>query len=69
MNSEAVDSLYITKFIESNRLSNEELSERYYQEMISWLDKFVSYFSCTKETSSYKHITYKRIYEVIKPIE
>ncbi|MDC4143778.1 hypothetical protein K3F58_18255, partial [Acinetobacter nosocomialis] len=69
MNSEAVDSLYITKFIESNGLSNEELSERYYQEMISWLYKFVSYFSCSKETSSYKHITYKRIYEVIKPIE
>ncbi|MDC4429599.1 hypothetical protein NQ647_11565 [Acinetobacter baumannii] len=69
MNSEAVDSLYITKFIESNRLSNEEVSEPYYQDMISWLEKFVTHFSCTKEKSSYKHVTYKRIYEVIKPIE
>ncbi|MDM1018888.1 hypothetical protein QSV37_00960 [Acinetobacter sp. VNK23] len=69
MNSEAVDRLYITKFIETNELSDEEANEPHYQEMITWLDKFVTYFSHTKEKSSYKHITYSRIYDVIKPIE
>ena len=44
MNSEAVDSLYIKRFIETNELSDEEVSEPHYQEMIAWLDKFVTYF-------------------------
>ena len=69
MNSEAVDRLYITKFIETNELSDEEANEPHYQEMITWLDKFVTYFSHTTEKSSYKYITYSRIYDVIKPIE
>lgn len=69
MNSEAVDRFYITRFIETNELSDEEVNELHYQEMITWLDKFVTYFSNVKEKSSYKHITYKRIYEVIEPIE
>lgn len=69
MNSEAVDRFYITRFIETNELSDEEVNELHYQEMITWLDKFVTYFSNVKEKSSYKHVTYKKIYEVIEPIE
>ncbi|HBW1268202.1 TPA: hypothetical protein MEH25_005545 [Klebsiella pneumoniae] len=69
MNSEAVDRFYITRFIEANELSDEEVNELHYQEMITWLDKFVTYFSNVKEKSSYKHVTYKKIYEVIEPIE
>lgn len=69
MNSEAVDRFYITRFIETNELSDEEVNEFHYQEMITWLDKFVTYFSNVKEKSSYKHVTYKKIYEVIEPIE
>jgi len=69
MNSEAVDSLYIKRFIETNELSDEEVSEPHYQEMIAWLDKFVTYFFHVREISSYKHVTYKKIYDVIKPIE
>lgn len=68
MNSEAVDSFYIMKFIETNELSNEEIKEPFNQEMITWLDKFVTYFYNLKETSSYKHVTYKKIYDVIEPI-
>ena len=69
MNSEAVNSFYITRFIETNELSDEEVSEPHYQEMIAWLDKFVTYFFHVREISSYKHVTYKKIYDVIKPIE
>ena len=69
MNSEAVDRFYIMKFIKTNELSDEEASEPHYQEMITWLDTFVTYFSHTTEKSSHKHITYRRIYDVIKPIE
>lgn len=69
MNSEAIDNFYITKFIEANELSDEEVNEPLYQEMITWLDKFVNYFSDVKEKSSYKHVTYKKIYGVVEPIE
>lgn len=69
MNLEAVNSFYITKFIETNELSDEEVNEPHYQEMTTWLDKFVTYFSHVKEKSSYKHVTYKKIYDVIEPIE
>ena len=69
MNLEAANSFYITRFIENNELSDEEVNEPHYQEMITWLDKFVTYFSHVKEKSSYKHVTYKKIYDVIEPIE
>lgn len=69
MNSQAIDSFYITKFIEINELSDEEVNESPYQEMIAWLDKFVTYFCSVEEESSYKHLTYKKIYGVIEPIE
>lgn len=69
MNSETVDSFYINKFIKTNELSDGEVNESPYQEMITWLEKFVNYFSNVKEKSSYQHITYKRIYSVVEPIE
>jgi len=69
MNSKSIDKLYITRFIEANDISDEEVNFSQYQAMIAWLDKFVSYFMNTNKKSSYKHITYSRIYEIIKPIE
>lgn len=68
MNSELIDKLYITRFMEANHISDGEVNLSN-QAMIAWLDKFVSYFMHTNQKSSYKHITYSRIYEIIKPIE
>ena len=68
MNSESIDKLYITRFMEANHISDGEVNLSK-QAMIAWLDKFVSYFMHTNQKSSYKHITYSRIYEIIKPIE
>ena len=69
MNSESIDRLYITRFIEANDISDEEARAPQYQEMIVWLDKFVTYFASTTKISSYRHISYARIYEIIRPIE
>lgn len=70
MNSEEIVKLYTQRLIELDNLSElNELKSSYYQEMICWLDKFVTYFSKVDKKSSYTHITYNRIYSIVNPIE